>query len=201
MGSFWHLLIDQIQHATVFEWIGFISTFLCIYLAAKENIWNWPISIASIVISAVVYFNSKLYGDFYLQLYFLITGIYGWYFWSKKKIEHDKPIVSISMSQWGMAIVSIVALTLLLGYLLDRFTDSTVPYEDGFCTAMSFVAQIMLTRKIIENWILWIIVDICYVPLLLYKELNLYAILYAVLIFLAIKGYLDWRKTYRAQTN
>ena len=199
--SFWEVFIDQLKATPFFEWLGWVSTLVCIYLAARENIWNWPISIVSIVASAIVYFNSELYGDFYLQLYFLATAFYGWYFWIKKKKDDDKPVVTIKIKQWLYAILSIILLTITLGFLLDKYTDSNVPYEDGFCTAMSFVAQIMLTRKILENWILWIIVDICYVPLLIYKGLNLYAILYGILVILAVKGYLDWRKTYREQNN
>ena len=199
--SFGDLLLQQLKATPAIEWAGWATTLLCIYLAAKENIWNWPISIVAIVVSAVVYYKSALYGDFYLQLYFLFTAFYGWYFWIKKKKEVAKPVVTINAKQWLIAILSIVVLTIILGLLLDHYTDSNVPYEDGFCTAMSFVAQIMLTRKILQNWILWIIVDICYVPLLLYKGLNLYAILYAILVILAIQGYLDWRKTYREQTN
>ncbi|MNR06906.1 Nicotinamide mononucleotide transporter [compost metagenome] len=94
-----------------------------------------------------------------------------------------------------------VILSAVLGIYLDKYTDTNVPYEDGFCTALSFVAQLMLTRKILQNWILWIIVDLCYIPLYIYKNLNLSAVFYAFLVAIAIKGYLDWRKSYREQTN
>lgn len=194
-------LLAQLQQTSWLEWSGFFSTIACIYLAAKENILNWPISILSIVISAIIYFQSHLFGDFALQFYFLFTAFYGWWFWFTKKKENDKPVVSISIKHWIFIIVVITLLTALLGYLLDRYTPSNVPYEDGFCTAVSLVAQIMLTRKILENWILWIIVDICYVPLLIYKDLFVYAVLYAILVAIAIKGYYDWRKTYREQTS
>ncbi len=199
--SFWRLLIDQFEQTSLFEWVGVITTIGCIYLAARENIWNWPVSIISIIISAIIYFENSLYGDFSLQFYFLFTAFYGWYFWLKKKKEDDKPVVSINFKEWLLAILAVVILSFILGMLLARYTNTNVPYEDGFCTAMSLVAQIMLTRKIIQNWILWIIVDICYVPLLIYKGLNLYALLYGILVILAIKGYLDWRKTYREQTH
>ncbi|RZK34609.1 MAG: nicotinamide riboside transporter PnuC [Pedobacter sp.] len=199
--SFWDLLVKQFVETSIFEWAGIITTVLCIYLAVRENIWNWPVSIISIIISAIIYFKSELFGDFYLQFYFLFTAFYGWYFWLRKKVVNDKPIVKINFKQWVIAIASIILLTFILGWLLAKYTKSNVPYEDGFCTAMSFVAQIMLTRKIIQNWVLWIIVDICYVPLLIYKGLNMYAVLYAFLVILAIKGYLDWRKIYREQNN
>jgi len=196
-ANFGQQLLEQLQQTSWLEWLGFFSTIACIYLAAKENIWNWPISILSIVISAILYFETHLFGDFALQFYFLFTAFYGWWFWLKKKKETEKPIVSIRTKHWAVIILTIVVLTAFLGYLLDRYTPTNVPYEDGFCTAVSLVAQIMLTRKILENWILWIFVDICYVPLLIYKGLNVYAVLYAILVAIAIKGYVDWRKTYR----
>lgn len=198
-ASFGQQLLQQLQQTSWLEWIGFLSTIACIYLAAKENIWNWPISIFSIVISAVLYFDTQLFGDFALQFYFLFTAFYGWWFWLKNKQEAEKPVVSIKWKHWGLIVSSIVILTLFLGYLLDKYTPTNVPYEDGFCTAVSLVAQIMLTRKILENWILWIVVDICYVPLLIYKNLIIYALLYAILVGIAVKGYFDWRKTYCEQ--
>lgn len=194
-------LIQQLQQTPWLEWLGFITTLACIYLAAKENIFNWPISILSIVISAVLYFESHLFGDFALQFYFLFTAFYGWWFWLKKKKAKEKPVVSIKLKHWALIALIITTLTVIIGFLLANYTPTNVPYEDGFCTAVSLVAQIMLTRKILENWILWIIVDICYVPLLIYKNLEIYALLYAVLVAIALKGYLDWRKTYREQTQ
>ena len=199
--SFWDLFLIQFQQTSLFEWIGLITTLICIYLATVENVWNWPVSIISIVISAFIYFKSGLFGDFYLQFHFLFTAFYGWYYWLEKKKENDKPIVSISLKEWSIAIVAILVFSGVFGILIDKFTLSDVPYEDGFCTAMSFVAQLMLTRKVLQNWILWIIVDTCYVPLLIYKGLNVYAVLYGILVILAIKGYLDWRKIYRGQAN
>lgn len=198
-AAIWQQFIQQLLQTSWLEWLGFVSTIACIYLAAKENIFNWPISILSIVISAILYFKSHLFGDFLLQFYFLFTAFYGWWFWLKKKKEKEKPVVSIKLKHWIFVILAIVLLTAIIGYILDRKTPSNVPYEDGFCTALSLVAQVMLTRKILENWILWIIVDICYVPLLIYKNLNVYALLYAILVAIAVKGYIDWRKTYREQ--
>ena len=134
-----------------------------------------------------------------LQFYFLFTAFYGWYFWLRKKATDSRPVTILTNQQWMLVIVAVVILSVILGFFLDRFTDTDVPFADGFCTALSFVAQVLLTRKILQNWVLWIIVDICYVPLYIYKQLNLSAIFYTFLVGLAIKGYLDWRKTYREQ--
>jgi nicotinamide mononucleotide transporter len=199
LTSFAGLVADQFKHTTWPEWLGVISGFICIYLAAKENVWNWPISVISVIAYAWVFFDATMYGDMALQLYFLFTAFYGWYYWIKKRENKEQPIVGIKGIHWLIILLSVVVLSGLLGLFLDHFTDSDVPYADGFCTALSFVAQILLTRKVLQNWILWIIVDICYVPLYIYKHLNLSAVFYAFLVIIAFIGYLDWRKTYRGQ--
>jgi nicotinamide mononucleotide transporter len=196
-ASFWQLLLDQVKAISWVEWVGTITGFICVYLAAKQNIWNWPVSIISVIAYCFLFFEYQLYGDAVLQLYFLFTAIYGWYYWVKRKEEHKKPIVSLSGIQMTWIGISILVLSVLLGLFLDNYTDTNVPYIDGFCTAMSFAAQLLMTRKVLQNWLLWILADICYVPLYIYKNLMLTAILYILFLWIAVMGYLDWRKTWK----
>jgi nicotinamide mononucleotide transporter len=199
--SFFQLVADQFEHTSWVEWTGVFTGVICIYLAAKENIWSWPISIISVIAYGWIFFSAKMYGDMALQFYFLFTAFYGWYFWLRKKTTDNKPVTILSTKQWVYVVVAVIVLSGLLGTFLDNFTDTDVPFADGFCTALSFVAQVLLTRKVLQNWVLWIIVDICYVPLYLYKQLNLTAIFYTCLVGLAVKGFLDWRTTYREQAH
>jgi len=200
-ANFLPFVIEQFKQTTILEWVAVITGFLCIYLAAKESIYNWPISIISVVGYAFLFFRAAMYGDMTLQVYFLMTAFYGWYFWIKKKQEKHRPVSKLKIHQWLIVILFIALLSFLLGWFMDHYTNSNVPYADGFCTSVSFVAQFLLTRKVLENWLLWTFVNICYVPLFIYKNLNLSALLYIVLIVIAFKGYLDWRKTYREQIN
>ncbi|WP_029282090.1 nicotinamide riboside transporter PnuC [Pedobacter sp. R20-19] len=201
IASFFQFVTTQFQQTTLLEWVAVIAGFLCIYLAAKESIWNWPISIISVVAYGILFFREAMYGDMTLQIYFLFTAFYGWYFWINKKVEQHRPIARLTIKHWLMVIISITLLSVLLGWFMDHYTNSTVPYADGFCTSISFAAQLLLTRKILENWLLWVFANICYVPLFIYKNLNLSALLYLVLIVIAFNGYLIWRKTYREQIN
>ena len=194
--SFWVLLRNQLEQTSALEWLGTLSGFLCVYLAAKQHIWNWPIAIVSVLAYMILFYQYKLYGDAALQLYFLGTSIYGWYYWLKR--NEDKPILSLSPSQYVTITGITILLSVLLGIFLDKFTNTDVPYMDGTCTAISFVAQFLMTRKIIQNWILWIVADVLYVPLYIYKGLALTAILYSLFLVLAIIGYLDWRRTWKA---
>ncbi|WP_293946217.1 MULTISPECIES: nicotinamide riboside transporter PnuC [unclassified Sphingobacterium] len=197
MQDFFQQIVSQFAQTTWLEWLGTLTGFLCVYLAAKQNIWNWPISIISVISYAILFYDARLYGDTLLQFYFLSTAVYGWYYWFKRKEENKKPIVKANKVQLVLSILAIICLTAAIGYLLDSKTNSDVPYIDAFCTAISFIAQFLMTRKILQNWLLWVFVDICYIPLYVHKQLMLTAVLYFVFAIIAWKGYRDWQKTYK----
>lgn len=191
-------IVSQISHTSLLEWFAVITGFTCIYLAAKQHILNWPISIFSVIAYAVLFYQGKLYGEMLLQGYFLFTAIYGWYYWIKRKQEHKKPIVRFTLNEMLLAMGAIFVCSILLGLFLYHFTDTDVAYIDGTLASVSFVAQFLMTRKVLQNWIMWVIVDILYIPLFIYKDYFLTAILYAVLAFIAWLGYTDWKKTWKA---
>lgn len=197
MQDFFQQIARQFAQTSWLEWLGTLTGFLCVYLAAKQNIWNWPISIISVASYAILFYDAKLYGDTVLQFYFLSTAVYGWYYWIKRKEEKKEPIVKASKGQLLLCLLAILFLTLSIGYLLDSKTNSDVPYIDAFCTSISFVAQFLMTRKVLQNWLLWVFVDLCYIPLYIHKELMLTAVLYFVFAIIAWNGYRDWQKTYK----
>ncbi|HWD90189.1 MAG TPA: nicotinamide riboside transporter PnuC [Mucilaginibacter sp.] len=199
--SIWQHVVQEIRQSTTLEWVGAVTGVGCVYLAAKQSIWNWPVAIISVVAYTIVFFESQLYGDAGLQVYFLGTSIYGWYFWIRKKQRQEKPVTSLNFKELTITIAVTIVLSLLLGLFLKNFTPTNVPYIDGFCTAISFVAQLLMTRKVLQNWALWIFVDICYVPLYIYKNLYVTAVLYAILLVLAWLGHVDWQKEYRKGTS
>jgi len=194
-----HHIAEEFKQTTWLEWIGAVTGIYCVYLAAIQNIWNWPVGIISVLAYTVVFFENQLYGDAGLQVYFLGTGIYGWYYWLRKTERKEKPITSLNAREYILVIAATAVLSLLLGLFLKNFTPTNVPYIDGWCTAISFAAQILMTRKVLQNWTLWIFVDICYVPLYIYKNLYVTAILYVILLVLASKGYMDWKKEYKKE--
>jgi len=196
-ASFWLLLRDQLTQTSALEWFGTITGFFCVYLAAKQHILNWPVAILSILAYMILFYQYKLYGDAALQLYFLLTSVYGWHYWLKGKGDKSRPVVSLNGKQYLGLIVIVLIFSVLLGSFLDRFTNTDVPYIDAACTAMSFAAQLLMTRKVLQNWILWIVVDICYIPLYLYKNLALTAVLYTLYLALAAMGYIDWKRTWK----
>jgi nicotinamide mononucleotide transporter len=188
---------DWLKSQSLLEVSGVISGILCVYLAAKNNIWSWPLAIISVSIYTIIFFEEKLYADTGLQIYFLFTNIYGWYFWSRKSSAEDKtPVTFASKKLILLSIVSILFFTFLLGTFLFKSTDASFPFIDSFCTACSLVAQFFLARKIIENWLIWIFVDIIYVGVYLMKDLHLTAGMYALYIFIAAMGYINWKRDY-----
>lgn len=188
---------NWLKNQNVLEILGVISGILCVYLAAKNKVWSWPLAIISVLIYAFIFFEEKLYADAGLQIYFLITNIYGWYFWTRKSgAEIKTPINLLSKKLFIFSILSILLFTFLLGTFLYKSTDASFPYIDSFCTACSLVAQFFLARKIIENWLIWIFVDIIYVGVYVMKDLHLTAGMYALYIFIAAMGYFNWKSEY-----
>ena len=184
------------------EVAGVISGLLCVYLAAKNVIWNWPLAIISVSIYIFIFYDSNLFADMGLQVYFLAVNIYGWYFWSQKPSTANKtPVTLIKKREVIASAIAIIVFTCLLGWILFNHTTASYPYLDSFCTACSIVAQFFMARKVLQNWLLWVFVDIIYVGVYLFKGLHLTAVMYAIYIVIALIGYMDWKREYNKQVN
>ena len=174
----------------ILEWFGVFTGILCVWLAAKNNIWNWPIAIVSVVIYIFIFFDSKLYADMGLQFYFFGMNIYGWYFWSKQRNnkEESRPISLITKKEIFLSIAGVIIFTFILGYLLHKNTDASFPFVDSFCTACSLIGQVFLARKVLQNWLIWIFVDAIYVGVYFSKDLYATGLMYALYIVIATMG-------------
>ena len=190
------------QGQSLLEVAGVISGLLCVYLAAKNIIWNWPLAIISVTIYIFIFYNSNLFADMGLQVYFLAVNIYGWYFWSQKPSSETKaPVTSIKKREILLSALAILIFTFLLGWALFNHTTASYPYLDSFCTACSIVAQFFMARKVLQNWLLWVFVDVIYVGIYILKDLHLTAVMYAIYIVIALIGYMDWKREYNKQVN
>lgn len=191
-------IIHFFTQTTPLEWCGVVSGILCVWLAAKNNILNWPIAIVSVLIYIVIFYESKLYADMGLQVYFLLMNGYGWYFWAKNKNSNEPatPVSMITKKEIILSIVGVLVFTALLGFVLHTNTDAAFPFIDSFCTACSLIAQIFLARKVLQNWLIWIFVDVIYVGVYVAKDLYATAIMYALYVYIAWVGYSEWKKIY-----
>jgi nicotinamide mononucleotide transporter len=186
----------QYWHATTaLELVAVVTGFACVWLAARESIWNFPVAIVSCLLYVFVYYRARLYSDCYLQVLFIVLSIYGWYEWLYGgRDATELGVTRTTRREWLAGAAFAVAFTLGFGYYLQYNTDASLPHLDSFTTAGSIVAQYLLTRKRLENWLLWILVDLIYVPVLWYKELYPTSLLYGLYLGLAAYGYWQWRR-------
>lgn len=180
-----------------FETLAAILGLIGIFLQIKQNYWYWLTAIVMVSMYIVVFYQSQFYADMSFQFYYLGISIYGWYYWitSKKKGEKLKiETTSLNAKQWIVSLLVASLIFVVVYFILTKFTDSDVAAGDAFTTALSFVATWLLARKILENWLFWIIVDSVSVALYIYKGLYPTAILFIVLAILAFYGYFKWKK-------
>ncbi len=186
------------------ELLGLIFGLLYILLSIKQNIWCWPVGFITSALYIYVFFVTKFYADMGLQVYYLIVSVYGWSYWmfgAKSKKQDDLKITKTNIKLAIYLFLATSILFIIISYILVNYTDSEIPYWDAFTTAASFVATWMLARKIIEHWIIWIIVDSVSLGLYIYKGLYLTVILFAVYTVLAILGYIEWKKELKKKLN
>ena len=177
------------------ELISFLLAVTTVVLNIRQKHWAWLFSIASSATYAVVFYDARLYGDMGLQFVFIGASVWGWYQWLHGAAgANAAPLVPTFLKASGRAwsLAAWLVGFVLLSTFLANFTDTDVPHADGFLTAGSLVGQLLLAKKKVENWHVWIAVDILYVGLYLYKGLVLTAVLYGVFVLLAIAGLRTW---------
>jgi len=180
------------------EIIGFIFGIAGIWLTIKENIWCFPVGLINVIVSLVLFYQQKLYSDAIQQFVYIILLSYGWYKWISRKIETEELKISFSSEKLLIVLFLIcIFFSATAGVIFKNYTDASLPYWDATATALSFTAQWMIAKKKIENWILWMVVNIMYIGIYIYKDLFLYAFLFFIYLILAIQGWIKWRKTYK----
>jgi nicotinamide mononucleotide transporter len=182
------------------EWIAAVFGAVSVYLSARENIWSWPTAIVNVGLYIVVFRRSGLYSDMGLQAVYLLLSIYGWYEWLHGGVNRTQLAVSrATRRDWLLATPIAVLFWLGLARYTETLSGVALPYLDAGLTTVSLVAQWLMTRKVLENWILWIIADIVYVPMYVYKKLPVTAALYVVFLMLAVVGLRGWWRSWRAR--
>lgn len=182
--------------------VGVALGLLYLYFEYKANIWLWVVGLIMPIVHGALYFRQGLYADFSMEVYYILAGIYGLAMWSRGSKKEKKSELKIGYTPrvaW-VAIVGVYALLHAAIYLLlTTFTDSTVPFWDSLTTALSMIAYWLLSRKYIEQWLVWLAVDVITVGLYIYKDIPLTAGLYALYSALAIAGYLRWKRTIKSE--
>ncbi|HWG20427.1 MAG TPA: nicotinamide riboside transporter PnuC [Terracidiphilus sp.] len=189
-----------ILHYLLANWVevaGWTATLLGIWLTTRRSLLCWPIILASDVLYLVVFYRAQLLSDALLQVFFVAFTLYGWWnWWRGVQQEGEVRVAPLAMSSALIAIAAGIAGSIVLGVVAKRL-HAALPYLDASLTSFSLVASWWQARKHIANWWLWIVVDLLYIPEYIYKNLWPTAVLYAVLVVLAILGLRAWRRAPR----
>ena len=176
------------------EIFGFVTGAVNVWLLARQNIWNWPIGIANNLAYLLLFATSGLYGDAGLQLVYITLAIYGWRIWLRRGTGPGLAVSRTTAKVWMYLGPATLLGVLILRWFLARFTDSTVPGWDGLTTSLSLAATYGQCRKLLESWWIWILADLIYIPLYVYKGLRLTSVLYLVFLLLCIFGLREWKR-------
>lgn len=170
-----------------------------VWLSVKQKISSWPTALVNVALYFVVFREARLYADMGLQVIYFALSLYGWYEWlyggaNRTELKVSRANAAMALRLTAIAVVGVA----VLGTLFARYTDAALPYVDSATATVSLVAQWMMTRKVLENWAVWIAVDVVYVGMFIYKHLYPTAGLYAGFLVLAVMGHLQWRRSLAA---
>lgn len=201
-------IITQIgQHYTslpIWELLAVLTSIIYVVLAAKGNIWCWPAALISTLIYTVIFYDVYLWMDSLLQVYYLIMAVYGWYCWTMKDRLTNSTTKSLTISTWPLKqhlsiILLLSGLSLLLGWFMATATPTHFPYLDSATTVFAIFATYLVTQKVLENWLYFIVIDIVSVYLYIEKALYPTAALFVAFVGLASYGYWAWYKQYKSE--
>ncbi|HYG31149.1 MAG TPA: nicotinamide riboside transporter PnuC [Allosphingosinicella sp.] len=177
------------------EYLAFALGVVNVALIVRRSIWNYAFGIGSVTAALFVLFSGKLYSEAGLQVFFIVVNVYGWAKWTAARHEAGRIVVLLMTP--GQRIVwsgGIAASGLALGWAMDEFTNAAAPYPDALIASTSIAAQILLAQRRLENWVLWILVDLVAVPLYLSRGFEPLAALYVIFFGLSVAGLIAWRR-------
>ncbi|HMO60452.1 MAG TPA: nicotinamide riboside transporter PnuC [Ferruginibacter sp.] len=193
------LLWQQIKDTASLQWLAVAFAVAEVLLAKANKIWLYPAGIIATILSVFILLQAGLYAESLLNGYYFIMSVYGWWYWTKKK---NKPVVKISFSNrsdWIVTLLIAIGSFAMLSFLLKQFTDSTVPYWDAWVSATAWAGMWLLSRRKIENWVWLNISNLFAIPLLIHKQMPLFAALTLFLFIVAVLGFIQWRKIISAE--
>ena len=196
-------LMALIRQLPPLEAAGVLFSVLYLVLAIRESLWCWPAALLASLLSVVVLFEARLYSESALNVFYAAMAVYGWYQWrygGRREGQADLPIGTWSVRAHLLAVAGSVVASVVAGSVLHRYTAAAFPYVDSLVTVASIVTTYMVARKILENWLYWLVIDSVSLYLYVARELYLYAGLFALYLVLVVIGWFRWHRDWRAQT-
>ena len=189
---------EGIKATSIIEWLAVISSIIYVILAAKRLIVCWLFAFIGSALFVYLCYIGNLYIESVLQLFYVAMALIGWITW-KNSNSDNSPIKIWRLKKHLINILLSGVLALIIGYIFDKYTTQSNPYVDAFTTCYSLSATYMVTRKIIGNWIYWIVIDLVSIYLYAQRDYYLTAVQYGLFTLLAMYGYMVWRKEYKLQ--
>lgn len=183
------------------SWIEIIASVLglaCVVLTVRRHIACWPTGLAMVILYVFIFYEAKLYSDMLLQVVYIFLQMYGWYAWLHGGADRE-PLVITQLPAWhalGWTVAGVLTAA-ALGGAMHVYTDASFPYLDAAATVASLIAQFLLGRKVLQSWLVWIVVDVLSIGLYLAKELYPTAALYLVFLGLATWGWVEWSSAWK----
>ena len=208
MNSWLQSLLSTAQSMSPWEAAAVILAVFYLLLAVKENVLCWLFALVSTAIYTVLFWDVSLLMESALNVYYMAMAVFGWYQWTRGGHDgggkpHALAVQSMSARQHALVIIAIVILSSVSGYMLGEHSSAAWPYIDSFTTWASVITTYLVTRKYLQNWLYWIVIDAVSVPLYIERGLSLTALLFVAYIVIAVVGYFSWRGHLRTseQTN
>lgn len=169
-----------------------------VVLVVRRSVWNYPFALAMVTLYLFVFWDARLYSDALLQIFFFVLNLYGLANWLRSRRDAGEVVVTrLANRERALWLVGTLAASLAWGWVMMRFTDAAAPVWDALIAGMSVSAQLLLARRRLENWVLWIAVDVIAIPLYWSRGLGPTALLYGLFLGLAVAGLIGWRRAYR----
>ena len=188
-------IINAFYQTSAVEWLGFICSLAYIILIAFENSWGWLFGIIASILTVYLCYTGNLFFESGLNIFYVVIGFYGWYEWlygsEEKKELH---ITKLSLLRNSYLIILGIIIWIPFAFFAKKYSTQVMPYLDAFITAFSIIATWMTAKKLIENWLYWIILDSFGILLFANRGFYLYALLNIIFISMSVSGYFSWRK-------
>jgi nicotinamide mononucleotide transporter len=202
MSDWLQSLLSSAQAMSPWEAVAVILAIAYLLLAVKENILCWLFAFLSTAIYTVLFWDVSLLMESALNVYYMAMAVYGWHQWTRGGTNgddgtHALAVRSMSGQQHVLVISGIAVLTFVSGYFLSEHSSAAWPYIDSFTTWASVITTYLVTRKYLQNWLYWIIIDTVSIPLYIDRGLNLTALLFVAYVVIAVVGYVKWRDHFR----
>ncbi len=195
------VILQQSRDLWGLEGVAVAAAIAYLVLAIRQNIWCWLFAGVSTVIYVFLFIDARLYMESILNVFYFAMAVYGWHVWYYGRTEVELPVSVWPARIHGIAVSTIVVISGISGFLLDRYTDAVFPYVDSLTTWSAIWATFLVARKLLENWWYWLVIDTASVFIYWSRDLELTALLFVAYVIMIPFGLLSWRRSMRAQAT